>query len=803
MKSQFRIFLTIVLLGVTMLALGTACFTSCTRDGDSSDETTGFVDTAEASTPESEEGTNDPADSDFEETTVVETVTEAPTGPVEDPALNVFPTEGDNIEIGIFWEPPAEFTTPEQYDWIRDANITFIEVTNWRGEITHELAQKQIELAKERGIKISYNPSHDGKTLVNMSDDEIEAYAKQLAEDPTVVGIHVVDEPSNPWSYARICAAIKKGGLTPRLNFLPYFATWVFENYQGHVEDTIIATGKENYGFLCYDQYPFPYGGGDPDMWYNLDMFRLTGLKYDVETGFYIQSIGEHGNFRRTDGGEIRYHASSALAYGLTSLTYFTWWTTGYCDPADYAIISPYGEKTDIYDDVAEVNADILRCGRLIRRLDALEVYHTDRNGTSIETVGPTDVPMYSKPKGRNGFIISLMEDPETGRDYIMLVNKNYKKEITADFTVSADITHLYNCTNGAYEEMDISGGQVTLTFKPGGFMLFAVGQHDNIVDRIYDKSANLAEGKAPATDYVNPGSGFYAYAVTDGVRDNSSSIALGYRSPKDTGYLEIDLCRVTTVNRIDIYPTGTEFTRGKTFPTAFALEYSTDGENWTTILEKTDYTDCLKGVPTFTFDAIEARYIRLTVKAGCATGGFEIAELEIYNDDGSVPAPDNDTLYKVPGGEKAGTNVALGRGVTASSYVAGWEPSKLTDGTEASGWTSGLNRHGSEEGSSEWLIFDLNYVYTLDKIIMYPRSNDNYFPKEVVIEVSEDGVNFTEVKTVSYPEKREGENPSEVVLDGEVRGRYVRITGRKLRAEPGFNDGHLFSMMECEILNK
>ncbi len=799
MKSRSHVWLTFVLLGITVLALGAVLFTGCTEDSDKTEETTGSFPTTE---PETEQGTT-VLDTSSEESTLGETVTEAPTDPVEDPALNVFPTEGDNIEIGIFWEPPAEFTTPEQYDWIRDANITFIEVTNWRGGITHELAQKQIELAKERGIKISYNPSHDGKTLANMSDDELMAYAQKLAEDPTIVGIHVVDDPANPWAYARICAAIKKGGLTPRLNFLPYFATWVFENYQGHVEDTIIATGKDNYGFLCYDQYPFPYSGGDPDMWYNLDLFRLIGLKYDVETGFYIQSIGEAGNFRRTDGGEIRYHSSAALAYGLTSLTYFTWWTTGYCDPADYAIISPYGEKTDIYDDVAEVNGDILKCGRLIRRLDALEVYHTDNIGSSIATVGPGEVPMYAAPQKRRGFIVSLMEDPETGRDYIMLVNKNYDKEVTAEFSISEDITYLYNCTNGAYEEVDISERKVTLTFKPGGFMLFAVGQHDNIVDRVYDASANLAEGKAPATDYVNPGSGYYAYAVTDGIRDNSVSTALGYRSPANTGYIEIDLARVTTFNRVDIYPTGTPFTRGQTFPTAFALEYSLDGETWTTILERSDYTDCLSAIPSFTFDAVEARYVRLTVKAGCAGGGFEIAEIEVYSDDGSIPAPDNDELYKIPGGEKAGTNVALGRGVTASSHVAGWDPINLTDGNEGSGWTSGLNRHPSEAGSTEWVLFDLNYVYTLDKIIMYPRSNDAYFPKEIVIEVSEDGVNYTQVKVVEIPEERDGENPTEVILDGEVRGRYVRITGNKLRNVAGFGDGHLFSMMECEIYNK
>ena len=218
---------------------------------------------------------------------------DGPGDPEEDPALNVFPADGDNIEIGIFWEPPHDFTTPEQYDWIRDANITFIEITNRDGAINKEVSDLQLKLAGERGIKVAYSCGVDGKNLMNMSESKLTEYLTELAKNPVISGIHVVDEPAQPWTYAKVCAAISKCGLMPRLNFLPYFATWVFENYQGFVEDTIVAAGKENYGYLCYDQYPFPYYGGDPDMFYNLDLFREIGLKYGVPTAFYIQSIGK------------------------------------------------------------------------------------------------------------------------------------------------------------------------------------------------------------------------------------------------------------------------------------------------------------------------------------------------------------------------------------------------------------------------------------------------------------------------------------------------------------------------------
>ena len=729
---------------------------------------------------------------------------EAPKDPEEDPALNVFPAEGDNIEIGIFWEPPRDFTTPEQYDWIRDANITFIEITNRDGAVDKETSDLQLKLAGERGIKITYSCGVDGKDLLNMSGAKRSEYLKSLAENPVISGIHVKDEPPDPWKYAEVCAAISKAGLMPRLNFLPYFATWVFENYQGFVEDTIVATGKENYGYLCYDQYPFPYNGGDPDMFYNLDLFRTIGLKYGVPTAFYIQSIGEGGNFRRTNGGEIRYHTSAGLAYGLKSMTYFTWWTTGFCDEKDYAIISPYGKKTSIYDDVKAVNADILRAGRLLRRLDALEVYHTGGSEQGIRYCNPTNVPLYVDTDGQYGVIISLMEDRETGRDYIMLVNKDYKKAVQHEFDITGSITHLYDCTGGEYRELDISSGKVKLDFAPGGFVLLAAGQHDKLVERTVDEDQrNIAKGKPVAAHRVNPGSGYYAYCVTDGRRDIKTTISKGYKSASNKGWVEVDLGRAVEVNRIDLYPCGTEYTRGETFPRDFTLEISVDRENWTEVHKETDYTGSYSGIPTFSFAPQQARFVRLNVTKGCPDGGFEIAEFEIYNDDGSVPAPDNAKYYADKSAQQEGVNLAEGRSVKVSSDLGGdWSKDHITDGDRHSNWSSALNKHRTADGV-EWIRIDLGAEKEFNEVDLYPRGDGQHFPYNFRIEISDDGSNFTSVYECEVPELPSKGEPSLCKLDKTYKARYVRIYAYKLRDQKGFNDGHLFQLSEVEILKK
>lgn len=740
-------------------------------------------------------------DADTQTLTEPETTASAPdTAPETEPddAPDVFP-EGDNIEIGIFYEPPHDFTTPEQYDWIRDANITFIEVTNSSGAINKEVSNEQIRLAKERGIKITYNAGVDGKNLLAMTEDEITGYVKELAKDPTITSMHVKDEPAQPWTYAKVCAAVKRGGLMPRLNFLPYFATWIFDDYKGFIEDTIVAAGKEDYGYLSYDHYPYPYDGGDPDtMFHNLEIIRQIGLKYDVPTACYIQSIGEHNNFRRTNGNEIRYQMSTCLAYGVKSMTYFTWWTTGFCDPADYAIISPYGDKTDIYDDVAQINADILRVGTLLRRLDAVKVYHTKGTEQSVTRCTSDDVPFY----GKNALIISLMEDRETGRDYVMLVNKHYKKGVTCEFTVSDRITQLFDCTEGSYDPVDISTGSFTATFKPGGFRIYAVGKKDNIVDREYDAGENIAQDKAVAAAAVYPGAGFYTYCVNDGVRGGSSGESYGYRSEADTGYLEVDLGRVTAFDRVDIYPTGTNYTRGQTFPRDFRIEVSSDGKTYETLVERKEYDDALHAIPSFTFDRTEGRYVRLTVLRGCEQGGFEIGEIEIYNG-GSVPAPDNGAFYTDPTAVEKGTNVALGKAVRVRTELGGaWRKENLTDGDRETNYSSALNQHETEDGE-EWILIDLAAPLEFNEVDVYPRGDGQNFPYKFRIEISDDGKDFTSIYECDVPKIPVNRKPSVCTLDKTYRARYVRVFAYKLRDQEGFNDGHIFQASEVEIYNK
>ncbi len=805
MKKAITTLLGIMILLLSLLLVG--CTEPSTQPPDTeapSGETEAPADSDAVSSPET-------ADSGTSAVTEEDTMTL-----VEDPALNVYPTDGKYIDIGAFFEPDAAHTNAEHYDWLKDAHITYIDSVNWDTTITMEVNLLQAQLCEERGMRLSFYPRRFGVDLLSMSSRRIEEYCKELmAQNPAITDLHVIDEPLNPWAYARVLQAVTAAGMTPRLNFLPQMAVEnAGQSYRGHIEDTVIAVGPENYPTLYFDHYPFTRGGSIPDMFYNMESVRVIGLKYDLPTGLYLQCFGDGGS-RRPNAHEIRYQASAALAYGYKSLTYFTWWTTNPPENVDnYAVIAPDGTKTDLYDDVAAINGQIEITGKLLSHLDALEVYHTAGEETGIILRGKEELPLYPETEGRFGFVVSLMEDPDTGRDYIMLVNKNFKKDVATTVTVTDAITHLYDCTNGTYEPIDISSGSFEIDMLPGGFMLLAVGQHDNIVSRRMDEGDNLAAGKPASVHAVNPGSGYYAYCVSDGIRDMSDKNALGFRSAEAKGFVTIDLGRVTAVNRVDIYATGPLYSKGAAFPREFTIDVSTDGESWVTVATS-EGVDATKAVPVFTFDKVEARYVRMNVTEGAEGGGFEIAEIEIYCDDGQIPLPE---AYPSEAPElPSGTNVAGDPNISvicSSAYQEGnlWKIAGINDGIKLTeggpnqvGYSSNIFVNKVQEGATEWIGFDFGFAQTVDTMIVYPAISGGAtcgFPLSYCVEISEDGENWTSILTVEDDPEAASMEAHTLTFDA-VSTRYIRFRGTKLvgvGGEPPIY-GYMLQLSEIEVL--
>jgi Astacin (Peptidase family M12A)/F5/8 type C domain len=143
-----------------------------------------------------------------------------------------------------------------------------------------------------------------------------------------------------------------------------------------------------------------------------------------------------------------------------------------------------------------------------------------------------------------------------------------------------------------------------------------------------------------------------------DGKRDSlegefgwSSKI---YNSAEAVESIQFDFGSVKNLNRVDLYARNDEAFGAKIgdgFPVDFTIDVSTDGTNWSSVVNQSNYpkpTD--DSVQRFTFAPVNARFARIrATKLGQVNGvsgyQFQVAEVEIYNIPSSIS-------YKFSNGE-------------------------------------------------------------------------------------------------------------------------------------------------------
>jgi F5/8 type C domain len=133
----------------------------------------------------------------------------------------------------------------------------------------------------------------------------------------------------------------------------------------------------------------------------------------------------------------------------------------------------------------------------------------------------------------------------------------------------------------------------------------------------------------------------FSAPFATDGARF-STDPSLGWSSDSEVGqdhseWITVDLGSAQQVGSVHLLPRnydGRDIGRG--FPKAFTIETSVDGETWTPAASEADYPQpSTFAVPEFTFDARDARYVRVTgTSLRTVEGGqyrMQLAEIEVF----------------------------------------------------------------------------------------------------------------------------------------------------------------------------
>ncbi len=657
-------------------------------------------------------------------------------------------TRSPEYRVATFYLANHGENSREVFALLKESGITYLENCRPFDTYGNDTTKYLLVQANDFGLTLSVaDPAFSN--YLNMTDEEIRAVVRKYKNLPGFGGMYILDEPYNANPYARVYRAMvaEDPFCQPHLNLLP----GSMPDFHGYVSDWVATVGGDLLKSLSYDNYPFGLAANsfNVGVYGTMNELRQTALMYGVNTGYYIHSMGIHNAYRVPTDSEILYHTSLGVAYGFKDFKHFVWFTPPYSGSGEHfitGVLNPEYGKSEIFEGVKAANGMLHTLSPLLGNTDSVEVYHTRGRDGGIAI--PTDFCIRQVNENRP-IVLSLLVDRTTGQQYLVVVNKtmNADAEVKLEIFDKA-ITELWNVTSGAAVKIEIANDEFTLALSAGGLSVIKLpegydgraykNENDGtVVSLLKDVGASVSSSLGADT---------FAYKLNDG---NRTASGWATNHPTDTtAWIVYDLRSEKTFNRMDIYPMDGQYAL---FPKDLTVWVSADGVTYTKVSEHKDIKVSKWG--SITFDSVTARYIKVTIDKMVNIGAPTaiIAEIELYNDQGAVPAmPAFEITVREPA---ANGNLILNAPfVVSSSYEEyGWTKNVLNDGRTTyregvhQGWTTQIGSQVPE--CNEWAAFILDTPVTMQKMVIHPVST---FVADYHVEVSLDGVTWTTVATVT-----------------------------------------------------
>ncbi|MGW9031572.1 discoidin domain-containing protein [Streptomyces sp. NPDC055722] len=220
----------------------------------------------------------------------------------------------------------------------------------------------------------------------------------------------------------------------------------------------------------------------------------------------------------------------------------------------------------------------------------------------------------------------------------------------------------------------------------------------------------------APAEASSVDGSDHGATNATDG--DPNTRWSSAY---EDDQWITVDLGSQQSFDRVDLV-------WEQAYAKTFVVQVSADGSTWTDAASVDNtavplpFNNGNASLQVEDFDARTARYVRIACGVRNTSWGNSLWSLGVVNS------------------ADPGHDLALHKSATASSEDPGNPASNATDGNPGSRWSSAYE-------DNQWIQIDLGSAQQFDRVaIVWELA----YPKTYVIQVSDDGSSWTDVKSVS-----------------------------------------------------
>lgn len=210
------------------------------------------------------------------------------------------------------------------------------------------------------------------------------------------------------------------------------------------------------------------------EWFYNLSL-AATASKGKVPAGITVQSYAENLNssdhYRSVTEADISFQVYSALAYGMKSISYFTYdehWDSN-VGTTDCMIYN--GQKTGIYTAVQKVNKEIKAIDHIMLNFNWQGTigFAKDNSDSIMNHVAAYTSKRISTSSATNDAIIGCLKDLN-GYDGFMLVNAtdpSDNKSATVDVTFN-DADHAKVYIDGVESIVELTNGAYSATLAPG-----------------------------------------------------------------------------------------------------------------------------------------------------------------------------------------------------------------------------------------------------------------------------------------------------------------------------------------------
>jgi len=317
-------------------------------------------------------------------------------------------------------------------------------------------------------VIVSEGPHLTGKEWMKMSDEEIDAYIKNMikkaGKSKSIIGYHICDEPSSlafP-QLAKAVAAVKKyaPGKLAAINLYPNYATiWELDQLKSQLGTKTYTEYLEKFvnevkpQIMSYDNYMVEMS---MDMvnktraasyYTNLVEMRRIALKYNLPFVNVVSANQIRPFTTIPSPANLAFQAYTTLAAGAGGIRWYTYHGQAY----GYNPIDKNENKTLTWRYLQEVNRQLSVLGPVMKKLTSTGLYFTSPAPDSSLPVLPgnwvqkieTDAPMMV------GEFVSA-----TGTKYVMVVNLSLERSAKFDIKTKIDQEKIWTLNVGENGEL-------------------------------------------------------------------------------------------------------------------------------------------------------------------------------------------------------------------------------------------------------------------------------------------------------------------------------------------------------------